>query len=175
MKSKVTFIITSAIILSAFLVAAVTLTKDATEKVIITKAYKISVEDSENLGSDKILVFGYADIYAKDAPDQVAARLAIFIYDNVLYRATNFGPVYEQTNNRIIGENGGGSIVNHDGTEKNGAFIYSLGFDESGNTNELVFKFSREEGGTTYKDGGRVLKLKEVLKVVDEEIEWRPE
>ena len=82
------------LVASMFLVAAVTLTKDATEKVIIKKAYRVLVEDSLS-GENSELVFGYADIYAKGIPNDPAARLAIFVHDGVIYRSTGFGPDYE--------------------------------------------------------------------------------
>ncbi|MEK6846849.1 MAG: hypothetical protein AABY16_01635 [Nanoarchaeota archaeon] len=150
-----------------FIVSAVTLTKDATEKVIVTKAYRVSVEDSSDLGSDKTLVFGYADIYAKDYPDQVAARLAIFVYDGIIYRATGAGFSYDQTSGGISREEGAGSIVNSDGTEQNDAFSYFISFDTNSDIDEMEFRFSG--------DSGRVLKMKEVLKAVEEPIVWRPE
>jgi len=178
----------------ALLSDAVTLTKEATEKVIIPKAYRIAVEDSED-GSIDEMVIGYADIYPKSTPDTVAAQLAIFVHEDILYRSTGFGAVFEQVNcreetftdppekggqerqvtvcdnGRVIGENGGGSIVNADGTEMNDIFTYSIGYDGNGNLNDLAFTF-RKDGAT---EGGRVLRLKEVLKVVEEPIEWRPQ
>jgi len=162
------------IVVSALFVSAVTLTKDATEKVIITKAYRILVEDSESPELNE-LVFGYADIYAKDDPsDEPAARLAIFIYDGVAYRATGFGLTYNQ-NGGVLREEGGGSIVHPDGTEENEVFNYFIRFNDAGDLSDLEFKFSLRENGVTYREGGRILKLKQVLKVSDEEIEWRPQ
>lgn len=193
----------------AFLSDAVTLTKEATEKVIIPKAYRITVEDSQD-GSIDEMVVGHADIYPKSTPDTVAARLAIFVHEDVLYRSTGFGAVFEQVNCReetvtdppekggqerqvtvcdnggVIGENGGGSIVNPDGTEVNDVFTYSIRYDVAGNLNDLVFTFgkARDEnfndlafasGKDSSAEGVRVLRLKEVLKVVEEPREWRPQ
>ena len=174
---------------SLFLVAAVTLTKDSTEKVIIKKSYRVLVEDSV-AGEESEMVFGHADIYAKDGDGSPAARLAIFVHEGVLYRSTGFSPDYEQFNchevtvtdppekggdtrremscesGRVLGERGGGSIVHADGNEENDVFQYVIGLEDNGDLNNLEFKFNHED---------RVLTLKQVIKVVDEEIEWRPE
>lgn len=189
MKTKILLpCVLAAFLTTAFLVMGVTLTKDATEKVIVPKAYRITVEDSDG-GTDE-MVFGYADIYAKNNPNVVAVQLAIFIHEGVLYRTTGWGAVFDQTNCRletitdppekggqtrevtmcdqgkIIGENGGGSIVNPDGTEINDVFTYSLTYDADGGIGDLVF---------TFKQGGRVLKLRSIEKVAAEPVEWRPE
>ena len=171
---KFAFLFLVIIVFLSIFVAAVTLTKDATEKVIIKKTYRVLIQDSQS-GADSELVFGYADIYGKGGDGSPAARLAIFVHDGVLYRPTGFSPDYEQFNchevtvtdppekggdtrrevscesGRILGERGGGSIVHANGNEENDVFQYIIGLEDNGDLNKLEFKFNHEDRMLTLK------------------------
>lgn len=171
-------------------VHAITLTKEATEKVVLKQAVRASL-----VGSPDEIVFGFAEVYPKGAPANTEpSHMAIFVYQDKLYRSAGYGPKREQVNcrvvtvqdppekgglsrqqticdeGRVLGEEGGGSLVNPDGTETNSIFTYFIGTDANGDVNDLEFNFNGADGT---RDGGTKLKLDRILKVVNEPFEWR--